>query len=85
MYSPQKQLIFRVLRHVDKISARIKHTMISYSSEEALLGYLRPLYQTESGRIPEVGFGLETHSQSFLLRHDEHSRGAIGLRTKTNK
>lgn len=43
------------------------------------------LDQTEWAQVPEVGFRLETHSQSFLFRHDEHSRGAVSLRTHTNK
>lgn len=34
----------------------------------------------EGAVIPEVGFGLVTHGQGFLFRHDEHSRGTVGLR-----
>lgn len=51
----------------------------------ALLGRLQLLYQTERGQIPEVGLRLVTHSQSFLFRHDKHSRGAVSLKTHTNK
>lgn len=59
--------------------------MISTSSETALLGKWRLLDQTERGQIPKVGFRLVTHSQSFLFRHDEHSRGTVSLKTHANK
>lgn len=50
--SPQKQLIFGVLRHVDEVSARMKtQNMISTSTEIASLVKLKPLNQTATVQI----------------------------------
>lgn len=58
-------------------------------TETALLGkqmlLLKKNYNKirKGGWLPEIGFRLVSHSQSFLFRHNKHSRGPISLKTHT--
>lgn len=75
---PQKQLIFRVLRNIDKVSARKMHTMLSFIAE-----IVRVKPKTKK-QLPQIGLWLVTHSQSLLFGHNKNCRGTISLGMHTN-
>lgn len=78
--SPQKQLIFGVLRHINKISEKKKEVVRSYAEDTA-----SSASQQQRCQVPEVSFRLESHGQSFVFRHDENSGGPISLKTQRHK